>query len=215
VKILAGIAVKILAGFAMIICCLAMTGCIGGPANPASARSVTDVPEDHAQPWYWLDQPVVASATSTDFDKLWAACDKTVRDYQFEIDRSDLRLGLLTSKPLVSKQVFEFWRRDVGSFAQTMDSTMQTMRRTIRFEVVRSQDGTFEAQPRVLVEKFALPERRVTTVSEFRDVLVPVGKVATVQTATGQTLPNEYWYSVGRDTALERELAKSVQDRLR
>jgi hypothetical protein len=199
----------------MIICCFAMTGCIGGPANPAATRPVTDVPEDQALPWYWLDQPVVASATSTDFDKLWAACDKTVRAYQFEIDRADLRSGVLTSKPLVSSQMFEFWRRDVGDLRETMDSTTQTMRRTIHFEVVRGEDGTFAAEPKVLVEKFALPERRVTTVSEFRDVFIPVGKVATVQTATGQTLPNEYWYSVGRDEALERELAKSVQDRLR
>src|SRR5438270_2930186 len=94
----------------------ALAGCIGRhPYDPAATQPVTVVDLATTQPDYYYNQPTVASVTSLQFQPLWDACLEACRRDGFDIDRQNYRLGLITTKPLISKQVLEPWKRDTGT----------------------------------------------------------------------------------------------------
>jgi hypothetical protein len=171
----------------------------------------TDVPPVEATPAFWLDQPAVTSVESRDFDKLWNATDRAARNRLFVIDRADYRSGLMTTQPLVSAQFFEPWRRDTVTFDDTLLSSLATIRRTLRFEFTREPDGTYQMIPKVLVERQAITERRITSTALYSTIYDPGTGAGTRETDVGVHLDPRYWYAIGRDDALERKLADDVR----
>ncbi len=188
-------------------------GCILGPSNPAATQPATAIDGRQATPEYWLDQPAVADISSADFYKLWDACKTEVRLRLFLIDRQDYRQGLLTTEPLDSKQFFEVWRDDVVTAGDTAISSLATVRRTVRFQLRRGNDGRYVAEPKVLVERFASAERRIIAINQYHTVFTGPATEDSL-TDQGLTIPTDYWYPIGRDQALERDLADSIRHRL-
>src|SRR6266576_1615339 len=90
-----------------------LIGCIGEPANPAATQPATVLNLATTQPSYWYQQGGGPTVRDDDFERLWNACEAVARDFLFEVDRTDYRSGVLTTKPLTSRQWFEVWRRDV------------------------------------------------------------------------------------------------------
>jgi hypothetical protein len=197
----------------------AVSGCIGN-GNPATTQPVTAIDFATTQPAYWLDQQPILSVQSDDFSKLWDACDRVARDYLFGIDRLDLREGLMTTKPMTSSQFFEPWRRELQTGEDVAYSSTAAIRRTIRFEVLRNDDGTYVLHPKVLVERETLSEQRLTSVvlsrSAFRRATaqhdLPFG---TKESDQGVILQPRYWYLIGRDFRFEKVVADAVEHKLR
>lgn len=203
------------------ILALCVLGCITGRSNPAATQPATAVDLATTQPGYWLGQPAVAEVRGGDFNRLWEAAKETVRDYQLALDREDYRAGVITSVPEVSKQVFEVWRSDAGTLDESLANTVGAIRRTIRFEVSRGEDGTFTLVPKVLVERQSIFERRVTDVSQYRFAFAgptkaqPARTAVTLDPETYQDVPVKYWYPIGRDFALEKKVAKRVEQEMK
>lgn len=178
----------------LVLCVLSglfLAGCIGDrPANPAATQPATEISPATTQPYYWLGQPGAAAASDGDFYRLWDACEAVARQYLFKIDRREFRRGLLTTEPMVSKQMFELWRRDSGTAADVTENTLVTVRRTAYFQIDRNPDGTYTAHPKVLVERLAVvePKLRQTT-----------------------TYPTRYYYPIRRDGVMEGDMAKAVE----
>lgn len=191
--------------------------CLGGGCASQPKQVHKDPPQESILPEYWLKRPAVAHADGADFDRLWEACRHCVQMRSFVVDRTDPRDGVMTTYPQVSKQIFEFWRNDVGTFGGIMESTMGTVRRFVRIEVVRRNDGTFEATPKVVVERYAQTERRITTVARYAEVfaLDPAQQGTRERDKLGADLPPAYWYALGRDEALEKQIADDVRRDLR
>lgn len=187
-------------------------GCITGPSNPAATQPATEIDPVQATLQYWIDQPSAAHVHSEQFQPLWDACRDSARNRFFHIDRNDYREGLLTTFPAISQQFFEPWRRDVGDGRELLQSSLATVRRTLRFEIVRT--GNFWTMtPKVLVERYSLAERRITSVTQYRTIVQ--GSVDPDRPGPdGTRIPNSYWYAIGRDTALEKNLADEIHDRL-
>ena len=203
---------RILRGIGGVLLCVLAFGCAGNPA-----RSRRALPPESALPEYWLKRPAVARADAAEFDRLWNACRRAVQSRSFVVDRVDLRGGVMTTFPQVSKQVFEFWRNDAGTFPAVMESTLGTVRRFVRFEVVRREDGTYEATPKVVVERYAQAERRVTSVARYTEVLGvdPLQEGSRARDRLGADLPVAYWYALGRDEPLERQIVDDIRHDLR
>jgi hypothetical protein len=198
-----------------------IAGCIGKPQNPAATQPVTLVDLATTQPSYWLDQPTppVALVHSGDFDLLWESAKDVARSYLFSIDREDFRAGLITTEPMVSKQIFEPWRPDTGTIGGAVENSLADIRRTLRFEVDRDdQTGTFTVTPKVLVERLAVLERRITSVLQYRSTVSGAVVPSRYAIAREETplwdLPPRYWYPVARDTEMEKQVAKRLRDRL-
>ena len=168
-------------------------GCMGShPANRATTRPVTDVDPALAEKEYWLAKPAVAEARGS-FDALWAACEQTAHEYFFRIDRRDQRSGLMTTEPMITKQWWEWWRKDAGTFYDTKEATIANIRRTIFFQFKKDGENIYSVAPKILVEK----ESRVD----------PKYK----QDIEG---PPTYWYSLRRDEVLEKKVANSIREHL-
>jgi hypothetical protein len=184
---------------------------VGCAAQPGQSRR--DLPPESAAPEYWLRKPAVAQVSDGDFTRLWNACRRAVESRSFVVDRVDLRDGMMTTFPTVSKQIFEPWRNDVGSFAGVVESTLGTVRRSVRVQVVRRDDGTYEATPKVVVERYAQTERRITSVARYTEVLGvdPAQQGTRERDRVGADLPVAYWYALGRDESLERQIADDVR----
>jgi hypothetical protein len=173
--------------------------------NPATAETT-----------YWLNQPAAATVVSDDFTSLWRACRKATLASSFTMDRVDFRGGVMTTLPMISKQFFEFWRNDVVTPYGLAESSLDTIRRTVRFEVRRRDDGRYEAVPKVVMERFSLAERRITSVARFAEMFtVERTEGSRDRDRYGGDLPDMYWYAAGRDHALEKHLAAVVRHDLR
>jgi hypothetical protein len=193
-----------------------LAGCAGNSQDlPATRPALLSIPAERGTADYWMAQPAVASVSSQDYERLWKACGQTLRNDQFEIQQEDYREGILTTWPMVSMQFFEFWRSDAGTFDDVMLDSLQTIRRSVRFELARGADGSYIARPKVLIEQSSHPERRLSSVSQFTGAFIVTAESPTRVTDEGTVVPNRYWYATGRDEAMEKELADSVRSKLR
>lgn len=197
-------------GFAILLASLA-SGCSSGSRYSSE--------EPTTQPSYWLDQQGSASASGPDFDRLWTTCEDIARDYLFKLDRIDYRAGILSTQPMVTSQLFEPWRWDASTAFDRDESTLSAMRRTLTFEFTREETGGWKVQPKVLVERQAMAERRMTSVVLYRNVFTlarnPNDRASgTRESDAGTYLPQRYWYPVRRDSEFENRLAIEVRKRL-
>lgn len=195
-------------------------GCIGKPQNPSATQPATAIDPATTQPTYWLARAAVAQVHGADFDPLWESCKSTARGYLFALDRVDPRSGVLQTAPMVSKQIFEPWRPDTGTFYDTVANTLGTIRRTLRFELSRNDDGTYTATPKVLIEREAILERRVTAVSQYRTAFsgpaphVQARQAVNLEPETTFDVPVKYWYPTGRDEVMEKQVARRLEKEL-
>jgi hypothetical protein len=196
---------------------LIVAGCISKhPSNPAATQPVTVKDLATTQPSYWLDKPATATVSNFQFQPLWNACEKTARSYQFQLDREEYRQGLLTTKPMISKQLLELWRKDTGTAHGVVENSLSAIRRTLRFEIEHSDDGTYVMTPKVLVERFTIVERRITSATQTRLAFSgPQAPTREAVEAEITDLPVTYWTPVGRDTEMEKQVAAEVRKRLR
>jgi hypothetical protein len=200
----------LIAGFALLV------GGLVGCTTVEQSPSVTETDKELASPEYWLKQPATSSVTHDNYDELWEACKGVARWRGFLVDRQNYREGVLTTLPLVSKQLFEPWRRDVATIADMTESTLATERRIVRFEIAKNpDDDTFTCVPKVLVQRYTSTERRITSITRYRESFSIETAQGNKETDKGVDLPVEYWYTTGRDAQLEKRLADGVQSRVR
>lgn len=205
---------------------LALTaGCAARPADDRPMPSGRPVAQ--AAPSWWYAKPGVASVPSGDFRRLAAAAESAARDLLFTVDRVDYREGVVTTEPMVSGQWFEPWRREQQTALDVADSSLATVRRTIRFEFARDgdadggvdgggDDASWTVTPKVLVERESVAERRITAASDYRSFFGGgAGVGGTRESDRGVLLPSRYFYPVGRDDAMERKLASMIERRVR
>ncbi len=185
-------------------------GCITTPSNPSATQPATAIDPATTKPEYWWSKPGVATIEHRDFQTLMDACEDVARNYLFEIDRVDYRQGVLTTRPMTSKQFFEVWRHDSAKASDTERNSLATYRRTLRFDVTKKADGTYQAAPKILVERWAQAERRITSAANFGGPGSGSEVSGTVESDQGVELPKSYWYAVERDYAMEQNVAEKV-----
>jgi hypothetical protein len=120
---------------------------------------------------------------------------------------------------MVSGQWFEPWRRENRTPSDVAESSLATIRRTLRFEFARQDEYAWQVTPKVLVERQAQAERRITSVVLYRRVFSsPTGAAqrprGTRESDEGIVLPDRYWYPLRRDTEFERAIAEAVRVKL-
>lgn len=196
---------------------LFVAGCASDPspvAPVADSGMATDIDPQTVEPQYWLGRPAVASVEGNDFDRLWNAADRVARDLLFKIDRQDRRAGVLTTAPTISAQFYEPWRRELQTADDLAESSVATIRRSIRFDFDKEGDR-YTVVPKVLVERQTISERRVSgqlTRAYFRRER---GQYGSRELDAGEAISDAYWYAIGRDEALEKRIAEKMREHLR
>lgn len=186
-----------------------LAGCLSdvNPGGPVA----TDIDPKTTEPSFWWKQDAYSKVYGENFEALWNGAEEAARNRMFTLDRQDYRDGVMTTSPVISKQVWEFWRNDIVDKQSLDQSSLATIRRTVRFEISRRSDGGYVLEPRVLVERLSLNGKRITAVVNYTEAFTP--QPAPRFTGPGEAAPlNSYWYAIGRDTALERVLAEDIAD---
>ena len=108
------------------------------------------------------------SAAEDNFQNVWLATRYVLEKYYFTIDREDRRAGLISTRPLTSQQIFEFWRRDGTTPEKRWESTVHTMYRivTVRIERGGPNSSEFDPHVRVTVGRSDQAEPIVQTLSD-------------------------------------------------
>lgn len=187
-----------------------------------TTRGVPTVDPIHAPietttPGYWLDRPASVTVAAADYDRLWKACEEVVAQRQFTPERTDYRNGILSTRPLLGAQFWEPWRRDVTDGFSFLESNVATVRRRVQFELGPAADGNgFQARPKVVVERQASRERRVTIGALNSQVLSRVRHGYSTNDFDPDVRPaDDYWYATRRDESLEAALAADVRAKLK
>lgn len=212
---------SLVAGPYAIFCILTpILGCVGSPQHPSATQPVTVSDPATTQPSYWLDQPGSHTVQAADFELLASRIERTLRDYGFNIDRVDYRLGLITTEPLVSAQFFEPWRRDNQTIDDVTRSSLATHRRRVEVTIEKDDGGTYAATPKVVIERQTVIEHRITSVvlykGAFKSTPNPRDRpTGTKESDRGVVILPKAWYAIGRDAALEKKLAAAMQSSLK
>jgi hypothetical protein len=159
-------------------------------------------------------QPAACTVTSPDFPALWQAIELSIRARSYRVDRADARNGVITTEPMISQQWFEPWRRDTVGFDSVTESSLATIRRTVRFDISRTSCGQYAAVARVSVERQATPQRQLTAPALYRSALAPDRRALAFLSSSDPDVFRPYWYSLGDDPGLARALANDVARRL-
>lgn len=151
-----------------------------------------------------------ADMTPDDEDRLWSAAELALRDRGYDLDRMDRSAGILTTRPVVSQQFFEFWRRDVVTWHDWFEASLNVIRRWV--DVRRVQD---EARSCLIVtvfkQRLTAPDRQFNSSGAAYRIFT-----GNLPTATGELRvhPDQIrWIDLGRDAALEAELTTEIAER--
>ena len=97
--------------------------------------------------------PAPQTPAERNFDALWQGSLEVLGKYRFEIDRLDRRAGVITTRKMLARHWFEFWRPDAVSADDLAEGTVQTVYRqaTVRIVPVVGKEGHFAATVEVRI----------------------------------------------------------------
>ena len=155
---------------------------------------------------------IALSEPARQSDALWEAIQETLRRGRFRLDRVDRHKGVVTTMPETSQQFFEFWRHDVDTREDLWESTLNLIRRRVRVNMVNADDGrSAELDVAVFKERLSSPDRQFnSTGSAFRFF---GERLPSTTGAAKVTAADDRWLKLGRDSAMEDYLLRSILDR--
>ena len=210
--------------FALAWCVVGTLGCATGPGETGAADG--DEPERVTTSLAPTPEPVLATLSRDDYDAVFDAAVRELRDAGFRIARNDRRFGVITTWPKESPTAFEPWVGDNTTGDLARRSTLNHLRRSVevrfepgdRFELtsglrqVPTDPTDYQLTVAVTLEREQQPDRylrhsaRGAVAARYREVPVHLAR---------QGLPAEYWEPAGDDPVLAQRLLIKISERSR
>lgn len=158
------------------------------------------------------ERNITMPARSADADRLWDAVCDTLREHRYRLDRVDRNTGVVTTLPVISAHVLEFWRKDVATRHDLWESTLNPIRRWAEVTVSAAGDETWAGVSiRVHKERLSSPDRQFNSTGAayqyFGNQLPSTMGLARI------TEGHDQWLSIGRDGAMEDYLLGVIFER--
>ena len=202
----------------LILSCLLSIGCSSGPGHADA--------EDQSLPALFFPAPR--------YPDVYDASIEVLRSHGFEIERSDFRFGVITTKPKESPTAFEFWLDDATTAEQARSDTINAQQRVVSIRVTpfedtvsgtdadadadaeaEAEEDTLPATPtyqlvvEVLVERLQKPDRYLTHSATGR---LSASYGATPTHLRERGIDGAYALPMDRDTHMERRLTQAILD---
>jgi len=150
------------------------------------------------------------------YDNVWAQATALLNKTGFSLDRKDYRLGVLTTLPLQSSQIIEFWKPQFVNGNDALENTINSQRRSVRLTIskVPEKPDFYEIGIQVLVERETNPTEGIggplfVEGSAFgRNAVTLRSDYATPKVEAGR------WITVGHDPDLEGKLLDALFQRI-
>ncbi len=150
-----------------------------------------------------------------DFEAVWRATRRVLREYYFETDHQDRRAGIIVTEPMVGRTTGEFWRKDAATPRDLAEGDIQTIyrRATVKIRPTSADPDKFDPVVEVRTYRSNRQEIQVTSTSEAISLFVLPGDE---QRRKGLRDFGGEWASetvsyLGRDDNLERRIATDIQ----
>ena len=150
------------------------------------------------------------------YDNVWKQASGVISDAGFTMDRQDYRLGAITTFPLTSAQIVEFWKPQHVNVTDALENTINSQRRYIKLTIsnVEGKADFYEISIQVIVERETNPSEQIggpvfVEGSGFgRNALTLQSDYATSASEKGR------WMVLGHDPDLERKLMDALFNRI-
>ncbi len=131
----------------------------------------------------------------------------------FDIEKFDVDMGYVRTRPLSGAQSFEFWRSDnVGTFNNS-EANLQSIRRSAELNV-SGQQGQVCINCAVQVERLSIPERQVSSGRAYAMFSESSRSMQRFELSPEQSR-DMAWIDLGRDEQLETEILKRIETEVR
>ncbi len=176
----------------VVVCVVSAAGCLGPKRD-----------------MYVTSRPIEVPRGTEQADRLWAAAGDALRNHHFTLDRTDWRLGLITTLPETSRSLFEFWRKDVQTNEDLWESTVNPMRRWAEIRFAPDEDGTWKELTVVVhKQRFSSLDRQFnSTGSVYQYFGSDLPTTAGLAKATDEY---DQWIDRGEDPALAECLLTQI-----
>jgi len=158
---------------------------------------------------YTTTLTVAAGLESAEADRYWDAAQRVLRDNRLALDRVDRRAGKITTLPVISQNIFEFWRHDVDTREDLLEATINPIRRWAEVHVGQDAEGNWEGLTLIVhKERLSSPDRQFNSTAAAYRLFS-----ATLPTTSGQTSTassDERWLDMGRDDAMASYLLQKI-----
>lgn len=163
-----------------------------------------------------LENPLAIPASRC--DAVWDQIVDVVDDY-FDIQSEQrvrqagdvMTVGRIDTAPRTGATLLEPWRRESADHYETLQNTLQTIRRRAVIQVIPAGE-VFQIEAVVYKELEDLPNAEYSTAGQatFRndDSLIRIEQPVGVQSVT------RGWIPLGRDTALEQRMLAQIMERI-
>ncbi|MBN2065152.1 MAG: hypothetical protein JW745_10150 [Sedimentisphaerales bacterium] len=153
-----------------------------------------------------INNPLSVKAQS---DTVWLACKEELRDRGFEIDFQNRKLGIIESKPLISRQWFEFWKKDVVDAGSLARSSTQTTNRIVSINISGEDTGQIIKCTVHVNKQFS------SSIGGSAEIRTEDNYYITTNMLEKKDSDKEtIWQPAGNDTALEQAILRSIKARV-
>jgi len=147
---------------------------------------------------------------AAEYPRVMDAAVIVLRDAGFQIDQQDYRFGRVTTQPLASPLLFEFWKPRSPDPQTRLESTLNDHRRTVTVTLTPvtavTPPAAYELTVQVLIERCQLPGKHLT--GSTKNIWAAPAVVPVEWRRRG--IEARYWQPVGRDTAFEEQLLAQI-----
>ena len=149
---------------------------------------------------------------SPDAERLWSAIQDTLRRHHYVLDRIDRRFGVITTMPAGSQQMFEFWRRDVATLHDLLESSLSPTRRRVEVTMAAGEEGgALRVEVAVHKQRLSSLDRQFNNSGAAYQVFGEKLPATTGQARVSHK--DEQWLDLGRDAAMEHYLLRGILSR--
>jgi hypothetical protein len=134
-------------------------------------------------------------------------------EMHFEIDKADVSIGYIRTRPLPAAQLFEFWRSDNIGSENTLLANLHTIRRTVELNVNHHQ-GQLEIDCDVRVQRLSLPERETFSTARAYGMYTRSSPTLQKLRFDASQLRDIEWIDLEEDEKLAAEIMKRITERI-
>ena len=128
----------------------------------------------------------------------------------FAVDKADVEMGYIKSRPLRAGQFFEFWRKDNVRRLNKAEANLHTIRRTVEINISQ-QDQNLCINCDVKTERLSLSDH---IVGQNRTKYDRSSRTRTSIQQIGIQAKQKSWIDLGKDEKLATVIAQKIQKQL-
>jgi hypothetical protein len=160
-----------------------------------------------------IPAPEPRCLSNIDVNSAMNASELVLVGMNFVIDKQDMNLHIMSTRPQIGSQFFEFWRKDnVGGY-NCAQSDLHTIQRTVEL-------GFNEIEGQVCIvctvkrERLSIPEKEIDSAGQTHGLFTRGSETMQKLSINDEQAKKMDWIDVGRDSLLEKNILDRIDKKI-